>query len=57
MIWIGGGGKIFLMAGPALQWQIHELRGTLHGVAIITDDVLMQPDQRKARGLMHRRNF
>ena len=57
MIGIGGGGKIFLMTGPALQRQIDELRGARCGVAISTADVLMQPDQRKARGLMHRRNF
>ena len=57
MIGIGGGGKIFLMTGPALQRQIDELRGARCGVAIITADVVMQPDQRKARGLMHHRNF
>ena len=57
MIGIGGGGKIFLMTGPALQRQIDELRGARCGVAISAADVLMQTDQRKARSLMHRRNF
>lgn len=57
MVGIGSGVKIFLMAGAALQRQIDELRRALLRVAMITADVLMQPEQRKTRGLMHRRNL
>lgn len=57
MIRIGGGVEIFLMAGAALQRQIDELRCALLRVAVITADMLMQPEQRKARSLMHRRNL
>ena len=57
MIRIRRGRIILLMTRAALQRQINELRGSLPGVTIIAAHVLVQPQQRKARGLMHRADF